>query len=123
MAGQTTPLRAQGPLPSARVRLHGAVRAAPPMAHNLPTDRRGRAPQTGRDAANRATRSYPARNLFVFIEHQRYRAAPTGHRCDASVRRQDMVDRALGPLQYERDIARALATLPTLPKFSLLLPR
>jgi hypothetical protein len=37
------------------------------MALNLPTYRRGRAPQAGRDAANRSTRSNPARNLFALI--------------------------------------------------------
>ncbi len=76
MAGQTTRLRPQRPLPSAHVCLDSAVRASPPMARNLPAYRRGRAPQAGRDAANRSTRSNPARNLFAFIKHQRHRAAP-----------------------------------------------
>jgi hypothetical protein len=68
-------------------------------------------------------RSDPARNLFALIQHQRRRAAPAGYRRDASIKRQDMVDRALGPLQRTGDIARALAALPPLPKFRLLLPR
>src|SRR5215470_5942551 len=123
MAGQTTWLGAQRPLPGARVRLGSAVRASPPVARNLPTYRRRRAPQAGRDAPNRSTRSDPARNLFAFTQYQRHRAAPAGYRRDASIERQDMVDRALGPGQCPRDIARALATLPTLPKFNSLLPR
>src|SRR5437867_556118 len=116
-------LRTQRPLPGARVRLGGAVIASPPMARHLPTYRRGRAPQAGRDAANRSTRSNPAGNLLAFIEYQRHWTAPARYRRDSSIERQDMVDRALGPLQRTGDITRALATLPTLPKFNPLLPR
>src|SRR5450432_1454083 len=123
MAGQTTPLRAQCAIPGARVRLGGAVRASPSVARHLPTDRRGRTPQASRDATNRSTRSNPARNFLPLIERQRNGTAPAGYRGDASRRRQDVVDRALGPLQQTGDIARALTTLPTFPKFSLLLRR
>jgi hypothetical protein len=92
------------------------------MARNLPTYRRGRASQASRNAANRSTRSDPARNLFAFIKYQRHRAAPASYRCDASIERQDMVDRALGPCKCPRDIARALATLPTLEDQSQTVP-
>src|SRR5512136_2941547 len=114
MAGQTTWLGAQRPLPGARVRLGSAVRASPPMARNLPTYRRGRAPQAGRDAANRSTRRNPARNLFALIRHQGHWGAPASYRRDSSFERQNMVDRALGPGQCAGDITRALASLPTL---------
>src|SRR5437899_10533806 len=123
MAGQTTRLRTQCPLPSARVRLGGAVRPSAPMPRYLPAYRRRRAPQADGDAANRLPRSNPARNLFPFIQHQRHQAAPTTDRRDPSIESQDMMDRALGPFQGPGDIARALATLPPLPQFNPLLPR
>ena len=97
--------------------------ASPSVARHLPTYRRGGAPQAGRDAANRFPGSHPARNLFALIQHQRHRAAPASYRRDASIKRQDMMDRALGPLQCAGDIARALATLPPRPQLNPLLPR
>src|SRR5260370_8091830 len=112
MAGQTTWLRAQRPLPGARVRLGRAVRASPTMARNLPTYRRGRAPQAGRDAANRSTRSHPARNLFALIQYQRYGTALAGDRGDSPIRPQDMMNPALGPPPDHAPIPRPLPTFP-----------
>src|ERR1700736_5666121 len=123
MAGQTTRLRAQRPFPGSSIRLGGAVPTPPTMPRYLPAYRRGRAPQAGRDTANRFPASNPARNLFALIQHQRHRAAPASYRRDASIERQDMMDRALVPFQYPGDTARALATLPPLPQFNPLLPR
>src|SRR2546430_4024280 len=123
MAGQTTWLWTQRQLPSARVCFGGAVRPSATMARHLSTYVRGRASQAGRDAANRSPASNPARNLFPLIKHQRHRTAPASYRRDASIERQDMMDRALSPFQCTGDIARALATLPPLPEFSPLLSR
>jgi hypothetical protein len=61
------------------------------------------------------------RNLFALIKHQRHWAAPASYRRDSSIERQDMVDRTFGPLKGTGDVIRALATLPPLPKFRLLL--
>src|SRR5215831_8962920 len=110
MSDQATRLRPQRPFPGTRICLRSTVCASPSMARQLPTDRGGRAPQASCDAANRLTGSNPAGNLFALIEHQRYFATAPSYRRNAPVKGQDMVDRALGPLQRTGDIARALAT-------------
>src|SRR3990167_1781394 len=122
MARQATRLRTQRPIPSIRISLAGAVCATSSVPPDLPTYRRGRAPEPRRDPAYRSTRGNPARDLLTLLQAESHRRSPARRWRNASVQSQDSVDPALvPPLERPRNIGHTLTVLPALPKLGLLI--
>src|SRR6266850_1184731 len=124
MGGQTTRLRTQRHIPSVRISLAGAVCATSSVPPDLPTYRRGRAPEPRRNPAYRSTRGNPARNLLTLLQPQRHRRAPTCRWGNASIQSQYAVHAALVPsLERSRNVGYTLTVPPAVPKLGLLLRR
>src|SRR5450631_2888648 len=121
MGGKPTTLGTQGTLPSATVRITATVGAAPAVAPDLPTDRRGRAFEPGRDCPYRSAGGNPSRNLLTLAQRQRYLTALMRSWADSAFQRQNAVNPALVPsLESSRNISNALTAPPPLPQLALL---
>src|SRR5271166_756653 len=124
MARQATRLRAQRPLPGARISLACAVGAAAAITPYLSTDSRGRSPEPLCDPPYRPAGGNATRDLFALLEPQRYQSSPTWSWSDSTIESQDPIDAALvPPLKRPRDVGHTLTALPALPELSLLLWR
>src|ERR1700687_2045137 len=124
MACQATRLRAQPPLPGARISLACAVGAAAAITPYLSTYRRGRSSEALCDPPYRPAGGNATRDLFALLKPQRYQNSPAWRWSNPSIESQDPIDAALvPPLKRSRDIGHTLTDLPALPKLSLLLRR
>src|SRR6267143_1077059 len=124
MGGQTTRLRTQRHLPSVRISLGGAIRAASPVPLEFPTYRGGCASEPRRDPAYRSTRGNPARDLLTLLQPQCHRRPPTCCWGNASIQSQYAVHAALVPsLERSRNVGYTLTVPPAVPKLGLLLRR
>src|SRR5665213_503848 len=124
MAREATRLRAQHPLPGARISLACAVSAAAAVTSYLSTYRRGRSPESLCDPPYRLTGGIAARDLFALFKPQRCRSSPAWHRSDSPIESQHPIDAALvPPLMRSLDVCHTLTAPPALPQLSLLLRR
>src|SRR5581483_7545806 len=123
MTRQATRLRAQCPLPGARISLACAVGTAA-ITPYLSTYRRGRSAKALCDPPYRPTSGNATRDLFALLKPQCYRSSPAWCWNDASIESQHPVDAALvPPFERSRDARYALTAPPALPQLSLLLWR
>src|SRR5271169_4884426 len=124
MACQATRLRAQRPLPGARISLACAVGLAAAVTPYLSTYSRGRSSEALCNPPYRPTGGNTTRDLFALLKPQRYRSSPAWCWSDSSIESQDPIDAPLvPPLKCSRDVRHTLTALPALPELSLLLRR
>ena len=122
MARQATRLRAQRPLPGARISLACAVGAAAAITPYLSTYSRGRSPEPLCDPPYRPAGGNATRDLFALLKPQRYQSSPTWCWSNSTIESQDPIDAALVPsLKRPCDVGHTLTALPALPQLSLLL--
>src|SRR6266849_2473657 len=124
MARQATRLRAQRPLPCARISLAGAVSAAASITLDLSTYSRGRSSEALGDPPYRLTGGNATRNLFAFLKPQLYRSSPAWRWSNPAIAGQDPINAALvPPLKRSGDVRHTLTALPSLPKLCPLFRR
>src|SRR5271169_4012878 len=110
MACQATRLRAQPPLPGARIGLACAVGPAAAVTPYLSTYRRGRSSEALCDPPYRPTGGNAPRNLFALLKPQRYQSPPAWRWSNPSIASQDTIDAAIGTeiLRVEVCVAPAI---------------
>src|SRR5215469_1941492 len=124
MARQATRLRAQRPLPGARISLACAVGTAAAVTPDLSTDSRGRSLETLCDPPHRPTGGNATRDLFALLKPQRYQSPPAWRWSNSSIESQDPIDAALvPPLKRSGDVRHTLTALPALPQLNPLFRR
>src|SRR4029453_3063715 len=124
MVRQATRLRAQRPLPGARISLACAVSAAAAVAPYLSTYSRGRSSEVLCDQPYRPTGGNATRDFFALLKPQRYQSPAAWRWSNSSIDSQDPIAPALiPPLKRSSDVRHTLTALPAFPELGPLLRR